>query len=441
MTVRAPHRVLIVGGGAGGMELATRLGRLRLPHAEVTLVDASLTHVWKPLLHEVAAGTLDAGGSEIDYLAHGHKHGFRFHLGVMDGLDRAARQVFLQAAHDEDGAPIAPRRALRYDTLVMAVGSEVNDFQTPGVREHALSLNTVADARRLHRRIFLQCLRINESESAQAAKDIAEDVRIAIVGGGATGVELATELRDALTAYGLHAEGGQPMMHTRIALIEAAPDILSNLPAPLRETVRAELARRDIQVMTGQRVEAVTPQGVNIAGGTTLDAQLVIWAAGVKAPAWLTGLDGLACNKLNQLMVTQTLQTTLDPAIFAIGDCAACIPPGRDRPIPPLAQAAHQQAAHLARVLPRRIAGAEALPPFTFRDHGSLVSLGPDKAVGTLIGMISGHRFMVDGLVARLSYWTLYRGYLTALHGWLRMMAATVGDWLMHSTRSRVKLH
>lgn len=422
------------------MELATRLGHcLKPPLAEVTLVDASLTHVWKPLLHEVAAGSLDTGNNEIDYLAHGHRHGFRFHLGAMEGLDRGARQVFLAPAHDEDGALIAPRRALGYDTLVMAVGGEVNDFHTPGVHEHALLLNTVADARRLHRRIFLQCLRLNED--MEKAPGPQAGVRIAIIGGGATGVELASELRDALTAYGAHAEGGQPLMHTRISLIEAAPDILSNLPAPLRATVREELARRDIEVMTGQRVEAVTEQGVRIAGGTSLDAQLVVWAAGVKAPAWLAQLDGLACNPLNQLLVTPTLQTTLDPAIFAMGDCAACQPPGRDKPIPPLAQAAHQQAAYLARVLPMRIAGRETLPPFAFHDHGSLVSLGPDKAVGTLIGMVSGHRFMVDGLVARLSYWTLYRGHLMALHGWLRMLASTVGDWLTHSTKSRVKLH
>jgi NADH dehydrogenase len=365
------HRILIVGGGAGGLELATRLGdRLRAPEAEVVLVDASLTHVWKPLLHELAAGSLDTGNNELDYLSHGRRHGFQFHLGVMDELDRTRRRIWLQAMHDDDGQLIAERRMLHYDTLVMAVGSEVNDFHTPGVREHALSLNTVEDARRLHKRLLLQCLRLNEGTPVEP--------HIAIIGGGATGVELAAELRDTMAQYSAHANSSEPL-NTRITLVEASPDILSNLPPPLREKVRSELMARGIQVMTGQRVEAVVPQGVRFKGGAQLDAHIVIWAAGVKAPEWLSQLDGLACNKLNQLLVTPTLQTTFDEAVFAMGDCAACSPPGRDKPVPPLAQAAHQQARHLAESLPMRIRRRQALPDFVFKDHGSLVSLGPDK--------------------------------------------------------------
>lgn len=427
------HRVLIVGGGAGGLELATRLAHvLRPPHAEVMLVDAALTHVWKPLLHEVAAGSFDTGNNELDYLSHGRKHGFQFHLGTMEGLDRTRQHISLKPMYDEDGQLIAEHRILRYDTLVIAVGSQVNDFHTPGVLDHALQLNTVEDARRLHKRVLLQCLRLNEGTPVAP--------HIAIIGGGATGVELAAELRDTLTEYSLHANSNRPL-HARITLIEASPDILSNLPAPLRDTVRHELRERDIQVLTGQRVEAVTPRGVTIAGGNTITAQIVVWAAGVKAPEWLTQLDGLACNALNQLLVTPTLQTTEDPHIFAMGDCAACIPPGRDKPVPPLAQAAHQQAQYLARIIPRHIQGEHALPAFVFHDHGSLISIGPDKAVGTLIGRLTGRRFLVDGLLARWSYWTLYRGYLMALHGGLRMLATTLGSWLTHSTRSRVKLH
>ena len=427
------HRVVIVGGGAGGLELATRLAhRLRPPHAEVVLVDAALSHIWKPLLHEVAAGSLDTGNNELDYLSHGRSHGFQFHLGTMEGLDRTQRQIHLQEVRDEDGQLIAERRVLHYDTLVIAVGSEVNDFKTPGVREHALALNTVADARRLHKRILLQCLRLNEGTPVMP--------HIAIIGGGATGVELAAELRDTMTKYNLLANSNRPL-NTRITLIEAAPEILTNLPTSVRALVQHELAERDIRVLTGQRVEAVTPEGVRIAGGSSLTAQIIIWAAGVKAPEWLTQLDGLACNKLNQLEVTETLRTTADPNVFAMGDCASCKPPGRDKPIPPLAQAAHQQAKYLARIIPLHIQGRTDVPAFTFKDHGSLVSIGPDKAVGTLIGLVTGHRFIVDGLVARWSYWTLYRGYLAALHGALRMLATTFGSWLTHSTKSRVKLH
>lgn len=428
-----PHRVLIVGGGAGGLELATRLGRrMKSNSVEVVLVDASLTHVWKPLLHEVAAGSLDTGNNEIDYLAHARQHNFQFHLGVMEGLDRRLRQIWLKPIHDEAGALIAERRALRYDTLVMAVGSQVNDFHTPGVCENALMLNTFEDARRLHKRLFAACLQLNEGMPAKTD--------IAIIGGGATGVELAAELRDALAQYASYTHSTAPLQ-ARITLVEASDKILGNLPEAVREKVTQGLQDKDIQVLTGKRVEAVNPQALQIAGGESIPAQLIIWAAGVKAPSWLTQLDGLECNKLNQLQVTPTLQCTKDNHIFAFGDCASCMLPGRDKPLAPLAQAAHQQARYLAEVLPLHIQGHKLLPNFTFRDQGALIALGTDKAVGTLVGRISGHRFFVQGMLARLSYWTLYRGYLVALHGWLRMVLTTMGDWLMHSTKSRVKLH
>lgn len=429
------HRIVIVGGGAGGLELATRLGNDvgRKGQAQVVLIDRALKHLWKPLLHEVAAGSLDLGNNEVDYLAHARRHHFHYQLGTLDGLDRESRQVWLAPLLDDQGQEIAPRRALHYDTLVLALGSRVNDFGTPGVKEHALPLNTPEDARQFHQRLFWACVRAESTGS--------EPVDIAIIGAGATGVELATELHSTLQDYALDAcPGGTFAERVRITLIEAGPRILGALPEKLAATALAELRRQGINVLTGQRVMAVSEQGVRCADGRTLPAHLVAWAAGIQGPDLIEHL-GLACTKGKQLVVRPSLQTTLDDRVFAMGDCASCVLPGRERPVPPLAQAAQQQARFLAASLRRRVAGHAPLDTFRFHDRGSVISLGQHAAAGSIVGVLTGHRFSIQGTLAKLTYWLLYRRYLMALHGVVRMLLSTAGGWLVRTGHRRVKLH
>ena len=156
-----PHHIVVVGGGAGGLVLATKLGnRLgRRGEARITLVDCALTHIWKPLLHEVAAGTLRADTDGLDYFAHARAHHFVFELGEMRGLDRARRELILGPVTDASGAELVPGRRLGYDTLVIAVGSVLNDFGVPGVREHCLFLDSPAEAERIHQQVFGRFLR------------------------------------------------------------------------------------------------------------------------------------------------------------------------------------------------------------------------------------------------------------------------------------------
>ena len=148
------HRIVVVGGGAGGLELVTRLGdelgRRKL--ADVTLIDKCRAHLWKPLLHEVAAGSMDLSVHEIDFLAQAHWHHFHYRIGELIGLDRGKREVHLAPHIDDEGNEVTPPRSFPYDTLVIAVGSQSNDFGTPGVREHAISLDTPLQAKRFHSR-------------------------------------------------------------------------------------------------------------------------------------------------------------------------------------------------------------------------------------------------------------------------------------------------
>src|SRR5215469_14469495 len=351
-----PHRIVIVGGGAGGLELATQLGDKlgRRGKAEITLIDKARTHLWKPLLHEIAAGSMDLGHHELDYLAQAHWHHFHYRTGEMIGLDRNRREVLVGPVFEEHGTEITPARGYPYDTLVLAVGSLTNDFGTPGVVEHAIRLETPEQAARFHRRLVNACLRAqNQSEPLRPGQ-----LQVAIIGGGATGVELAAELHKStreLVAFGL--DRIDPDRDITLHLIEAADRILPALPPRISEAATELLGELGVKVYTGARVAALMPNGLKLADGGIINAELVIWAAGVKAPAFLKDLDGLETNPIHQLVVRQTLQTTRDDNIFAIGDCAACPWPERNTIVPPRAQAAHQQPTHLAKQLRRKLMG------------------------------------------------------------------------------------
>jgi NADH dehydrogenase len=433
------HRVVIVGGGAGGIELATRLGDTlgRKGRASITLVDRSRTHLWKPLLHEFAAGSMDLDHHALNYLAQARWHHFRFQLGEMDGLDRWRKVVKVAPTFDEEGRELIPRREIPYDTLVMAVGSLSNDFGTPGAREHALSLDTAAQAERFHRLLVNACIRANAQHEPLAP----EQLKVAIIGAGATGVELAAELHKTtreLVAYGL--DKIDPEKDVQLTIVEAAPRILPAVPERVSKAAAELLQGLEVRVLTGERVTEVRQDGVVTASGKRIPAELTVWAAGIKAPDFLKDIGGLESNRLNQLVVKQTLDTTRDPDIFAIGDCAGCPWPGRSRDVPPTAQAAHQQASHLARMLPRRLAG-KALRPWSYRDFGSLVSFGEYSTVGSLMGALLGGTLFVEGLFARFMYLSLYRMHVYALHGFAKMLFDTLAKLITRRTEPRVKLH
>jgi NADH dehydrogenase len=436
------HRIVIVGGGAGGLPLAARLGDKlgKRARAEITLVDRYGTHLWKPLLHEVAAGRMDADVHGVDYLALAYWHHFRFRQGSVAGLDRKRHELSLGEVHDDDGELMLPRRVLKYDTLIFCVGSVSNDFAVPGVAENAISLDTLDDAERFHRRLLAACVRADGA----AASGNPIGVDIVIIGAGATGVELAAEIRQ--TTH-VHATYGLEHLDTRkdvrLTVIEAAPRILPLLSEHIAEAATDLLGKLNVQVRTGERVGSVDETGVRIASGAFYRADLVVWAAGIKAPDWLRDLDGLETGRGDQLVVTLTLQTTRDADVFAFGDCAACPWPEAGREgalVPPRAQAARQQAMLLVKSIRARLDG-KPLPEFHFRDLGSLVSLGELSAVGTLMGRLVGGSLLIQGLIARWMYASLYKLHQIAILGYLGVVLDTIGRFLRRHTEPRVKLH
>ncbi|MFZ9478292.1 MAG: NAD(P)/FAD-dependent oxidoreductase [Steroidobacteraceae bacterium] len=432
-------KIVVVGGGAGGLELVTRLGDTlgRKGRAEVTLIERGRTHFWKPHLHELAAGTVDLDVHELDYLAQSHWHGFRYRFGEMVGLDRAARQVLVGPVNDENGEQIVPARRIDYDILVLAVGSRINDFGTPGVTEHAIALESTQEADRFHRRLINAFLRAH----AQTEPLRPEQLNVAIVGAGATGVELSAELHNAtreLVSFSL--DNIDPDKHIRLHLIEASSRILPALPERISAAAAKLLHELEVEVHVNARVAEVLPQAVKLADGTVIAAEMVVWAAGVKAPGFLSEL-GLQVNSVNQLVVDATLCSPDDPRIFALGDCAAAAwhgHPGRN--VPPRAQAAHQQASYLAKAIRRRLAG-KPLRPWRYRDFGSLVSLGEYTTVGNLMGNFVGGNLWLEGLFARWMYMSLYKLHELALHGFWKTSLTTLARMIAAQTEPRVKLH
>jgi NADH dehydrogenase len=435
----APARktqILVVGGGAGGLELATRLGAaFGRKSFDIILVERNRTHIWKPLLHEVAAGSLDANLDEVGYRSHGHAWGYRFFYGAMESIDRESRHVVIAPIRDEDGREIMGRHRIRYDYLVLAVGSVSNDFGTKGVAEHCIFLDSRLQADRFRTKLLDHCLRVSRSDPGGA-----ETVKVDIVGGGATGVELAAELYNA--AAGLRHYGLEVFDESRlkVTLIEAGPRILPALPEDLAEAAHKELEALGVRVLTGEQVVEATAEGMITGSGELIRADLRVWAAGVKGPDILKDIGGLETTRTNQLVVRPTLQTTRDDRIFAIGDCAFFLPEGAKRPVPPRAQSAHQMAALAFRNIRALVRGGP-LKPFVYRDHGSLVSLSHFSTVGSLMGNLVGGRMAIEGRLARFVYVSLYRMHLVAIHGWIKGLALIAVGRVNHIIRPRLKLH
>ena len=431
----AAPRIVVVGGGAGGLELVTRLGRRlgRRGRAEVVLVDRNPTHIWKPLLHEVATGARDSGLDEVSYQGHARANGYRFQRGTLCDLDREGKRLTLDAVLDDEGQEVLPPRTLEYDRLVLALGSVSNDFGTPGVAEHCHFLDSPEQAEAFRRDMLNTFLRFSDPERRDHSH-----LTVGIVGAGATGVELAAELFDAsrmLHSYGFtRLDAGQLSVH----LLEAAPRLLPALPERISRAVHAELEKLGVTIHLETRVTDVDATGFTTADGTRIATDLSVWAAGIKAPPFLSTL-GLSTERNHQVKVHPSLQSLDDPAIFAFGDCASC-PQAGGKPVPPRAQAAHQQASLLYRNLRASLDG-RPLKDFTFHDRGSLISLAHFEAIGSLMRGASARSLFVEGHLAKFFYASLYRMHQRAIHGSLKTAVTILVDGLNRFIRPRMKLH
>lgn len=428
-------KIVVVGGGAGGLELATKLGRKlgKRKKAEIILIDRNTTHLWKPLLHEVAVGTMDEGVDAVSYRGHAIANYFYFRLGTMTGIDRETRQVVLAPMRDDEGKEFLPSTRIDYDYLILALGSVSNDFNTPGVKEHCIFLDSPSQAHRFRNKLLNSFLRI------QRLPDNQEDVRIAIVGGGATGVELSAELHHAVAEFHNYGFNALSNEHLKVTLVEAGPRILPALPERISSAAHKELISIGVDVKLNTTITKATSSSLETKDGELIEADLLVWAAGIKVPDFMKDIGGLETNRINQLLVNEHLQTRRDPHIFAIGDCAEFTQPDGKR-VPPRAQAAHQMASTCYRNLVALL-NNKPLQTYVYKDHGSLISLSNYSTVGNLMGNLNKGSLFIEGRVARFVYVSLYRMHQVAIHGVIKTALVIFANRINRWLRPRLKLH
>lgn len=427
-------RIVVLGGGAGGLELVTRLGHAfgKRKHAEVRLIDRSQTHIWKPLLHEVATGSLDINTDGINYRAHSAKHHYKFQLGTAYDVDPEAKVIRLEPIHDEKGHEVLPKREVPYDILIMAVGSVSNDFGTPGVKEHCYLLDSHKQAERFQQALLTQFLRIH-----QLGGD--ENLKIAIVGGGATGVELSAELfhvADLLRTYGMPDMSAKKV---HVELVEAGDRILPALPERIANNAKKELERLGVHVNENTRITEARYEGLVTAEDQLIEADLMIWAAGVKGPEFIKNISAFETTRNNQILVKGTLQTPNFDDIYVIGDCCACKQEDGSF-VPPRAQSAHQMASLVYENISASFRGEE-LKDYVYSDYGSLVNLSRYSTVGSLMGNLMRGSMFVEGRIARFVYVSLYRLHLIAIHGWFKAMIILAAQRIGKVVKPKLKLH
>ncbi|WP_045373228.1 NAD(P)/FAD-dependent oxidoreductase [Vibrio campbellii] len=427
-------RIIVVGGGAGGLELATKLGRTlgRKNRAQITLVDRKASHLWKPLLHEVATGSLDEGVDALSYRAHAKNHSFDFQMGSLQDIDRERKVIILSELKDEHGELLMPSRELEYDILVMAIGSTSNDFNTPGVRDNCIFLDSPEQAHRFRSEMNNEFLKLH-------AKNGNGTVDIAIVGAGATGVELSAELHNAVEELRTYGFGDLDSSKLNVNLVEAGERILPALPPRISSAAHQELVKLGVNVRTATMVTQADKDGLTTKDGEKIPAQIMVWAAGIKAPDFIKDIAGLETNRINQLVVKNTLQTTRDDDIFVIGDLAQCTQPDGSF-VPPRAQAAHQMASQAFTNIVAKLNGRE-LKAYEYKDHGSLVSLSRFSTVGSLMGNLTKGSMMVEGRIARVVYISLYRMHQMALHGVIKTGLMMLVGRINRVLRPNLKLH
>lgn len=429
-------QIVIVGGGAGGLELATRLGKqLGKPKlADITLIDQHRVHLWKPLLHEVVAGSLDTGREALSYRAHSAEHDYYFRMGAMQSLNTEQRLITLEPLMDHHGKQVLAERQIPYDILVLAVGAHSNSFGIPGVRDYSFTLDSAQEAEDFHLTFLNRFLQFSEESNSQ------DKVRIAIVGAGATGVELAAELYNAvdrLEQFGVDKIHHQSL---EVILIEAAGRILPALPENLAQKAHKTLIELGVDIQTEVMVKQVEEGSLQTAD-TTISADLLVWAAGVKAPKFLSSL-GLDTNRINQVEILPTLQSKQTDSVYAIGDCAFLLQGEGDqaRPVPPTAQAAHQMAKTCADNIVAQI-NQQPLTNFQYCDHGSIVSLSRFQTLGSFLDELFHKNWMVEGKVAHWAYASLYRQHQLSVHGAWKTFWILLAAFVEKRVKPKLKLY
>ena len=409
-------RVLVVGGGFAGIGAAQKLKK---SDVDVVLVDKHDYHTFQPLLYQVATGLLEqtAVGHPIRDLVHKQPNA-RVHQDTVTAIDLDAREV-----HFSELEPLS------YDYLVLGLGAEVNFFGVDGASEHAFPLYTLADAVRLKSHV------LKTWEAADRKPALIDDgaLNIVVVGGGPTGIETAGALAELYHGVFPKDYPDVPPEQARITLVEAGPVLFPMFKPNIRTYTEKALAKRGVEVLTGEVVASIEPRRVTLKSGTVLEAHTLVWGAGLQGNRLVQSL-GLELGRGNRIGVDEELRVPAHPEVYAVGDVAAITDAKTDQVLPQLGSVALQAGEHAGETIARRVAG-KATKPFKYRDKGTMATIGRGSAV---VQMLGGRT--MKGKTAQLAWGTVHLALLPTNEDRAKAVVDWAGAAFTHERSGRIRV-
>ncbi len=392
--------ILILGAGIGGYEtfrtLAKELKRAGLEQ-KITIVDYNNYYTFTPMLHEVASGSIEPTHCTVPLRELVYRTPHRFLKARVKKIQPAEKCVTTDVG------------TIRYTKLVVALGSGVNYFNTPGAAEFSYSVRTLDAAIRLRHELIA------------AFEKTGGSIAITIVGGGYTGIETATQLHHLVTH---DLKKLYPGRETTITIVEAGPTILGNLPLVVQTKIKERLVRQGIPCLLGHAVQTVGKDMLTFKDGTTLPSTFTVWCAGVKNQADLY-LEA-PYQEGGRIPTNEFLLSHTDDSLYVAGDMSRFCNPGSTQPVPQLGETAHNQGYYVGRHLALALQG-KTIKPYTFKSHGSLIP------VGEWYGVVIIGKFILFG---RLAWWMRRTAYLLFIPGLLRKLKIVI-DWTLHALSFR----
>lgn len=424
-------KIIVVGGGVAGLELANKLGDTlgSKNKATITLIDCNLSHIWKPLLHKIATGSIDSDLESISYLEQAKKHNFNFKLGKLKNIDKKNKQITLSEIRDKKRNILIQEEKIKFDILVLAIGSITNDFEIKGVSENCFFLNNIKQANLLYRKML----------NLFIYKKNKEKIKITIVGGGPTGVELSSEIFNMLQKLEYYKFKNLSKKNISITLIEGEKRILPGISKKISKTIYKKLKKIGVSIKTKTFIKYVNQNKLETQSKEIIDSNIIIWTAGIKTPDYMKKIGKLETNKFNQLIIKNTLQTTLNDYIFAIGDCASYID-DKGNHIPARAQSAHQMATLCYKNI-ILLNKSKKLKKYKYKDHGYLISLSKFKTIGQINKFLFYKKIAIKGKIAKLIYLSLYRIHLIKIYGYFKTILLILISIFNKKIRSKIKIY
>ena len=414
MTVSERPRVLILGGGFAGVGAAQQLGKA---DAEIVLVDKHDYHTFQPMLYQLATGVIETTGvghSLRDLVK--DEGNVTVHQTSVTAIDLDAREVQF--------AEMAP---LGYDYLVLGLGAEVNFFGAEGAAEHAFPMYTLPDAVRLKDHVLARW------EAADKDPSLIDDgaLNVVVVGGGPTGVESAGALAELYRAVFSRDYPNIPQGKVRIVLVEAGAEVFAMFKPDIRAYTEKALKERTVEVMTGETVASVSPTRVTLKSGAVLDAQTLVWGAGLQGNRLVQSL-GLELARGNRIGVGPDLTIPGHPEVYVLGDIAAITDEKTQHVLPQLGSVALQSGEHAGKAIAKRLEG-KAPKPFRYRDKGTMATIGRGAAVvQTLRGKT------IKGKAAQLAWGTVHLALLPTNEDRAKAVVDWSGAGLTHQRVGRI---